>query len=161
MRILGIDPGSHVMGWGLVCVQGSRVVCEGCGAWKSLPEEPLPERLKSLGQYMDGVLRDHQPQSVAVESVFHAQNSKSALVLGHARGVVLYCAALHGALVHEYAPTVVKQSVTGYGKADKNQVQQMVKMLLRIEAPLLLDTSDALAVALCHAVRVQGVWGVR
>lgn len=151
MRILGVDPGSRVTGWGLVDTDGWELRHVAHGAFK-LGGKELPERLRRLAEGLDEVLAQHGPESMAVEQVFSAKNARSALVLGHARGVVLLSAAQAGLSLHEYTPMQVKSSVTGYGKAEKGQVQLAVATQLCLrEPPEPHDASDALAVALCHA----------
>jgi len=113
------------------------------------PKGPLSERLARIFSGLDEVLRTHRPDAVAVEEVFQAKNTRSALVLGHARGVALLAAGLAGIGVHEYPTRKVKQTVTGHGNADKEQVRQILGATLG-EVPTQLDASDALAVALCH-----------
>ncbi|GAB4231437.1 MAG: crossover junction endodeoxyribonuclease RuvC [Acidobacteriota bacterium] len=155
--ILGLDPGSRVTGYGVVGRQGNRVYCVDFGAvrlTRGLEAAQIADRLFSLYHELMAVLDRFRPHRVAVESIFHAANVKSALTLGHARGVALLAAAEAGVPVREYAPLEVKQAVTGYGRADKRQVREMVRRLLKLpEDPTPLDASDALAVALCEAFR--------
>ena len=148
IRVLGIDPGSSCTGYGVLEEdQGEpRVVASGV---IRAPKGALAMRLAKIYSGLDEVLGVHQPDAVAVEEVFHARNAKSALVLGHARGVALLVAGLAGIEVHEYPTRKVKQTVTGHGGADKEQVRQVLGALLG-EMPAQLDASDALAVALCH-----------
>lgn len=149
MRILGIDPGSICTGWGVIeeHEQGIKVLASGeirVGRGK------LAKRLASIYEHLVEVVETHRPDVAAVEEVFHARNTKSALVLGQARGVVLLAVGLAGVEIHEYSPRTVKQTVTGHGGADKRQIQRMIAATLG-EAPDSLDASDALAVALCHS----------
>lgn len=150
MRVLGIDPGSHRTGWGVVdCAPGKfRHVASGT---LSAQDAPLPQRLLAIAAGLDAVLVAHAPEVVAIESIFHAKNVKSALLLGHARGVALLFAAQHGLAIAEYAPAAIKKALTGSGRADKTQVQSMVHFLLGHDTGLELDASDALAGAICHA----------
>ena len=164
IKVLGIDPGSHVTGYGIVEKGSSAklsIVCS--GIIKAPQGSPLHERLSVIFDEVSAVIQSHAPDAVAVESVFTARNSKSALILGHARGVILLGAARSGLEVFEYAPTKVKQAVTGYGSAEKGQVQRMVKALLSTAALPGPDEADALAVAICHLnhlrPRVQVVKG--
>ena len=151
MKILGVDPGSRVTGWGLVETDGWDLRHLAHGAFK-LGSGELPTRLRVLAESLDEVLAEHRPEEMAVEQLFTAKNARSALVLGHARGVVLLAAARGGLSLHEYTPMQVKSSVTGYGKAEKQQVQAAVATQLCLrEPPQPFDASDALAVALCHA----------
>ncbi|HOM98871.1 MAG TPA: crossover junction endodeoxyribonuclease RuvC [Acidobacteriota bacterium] len=155
--VLGLDPGSRVTGYGVVGVQGNRIYCIDYGAVRLVQSGTAPlvaQRLVTLYERLMELTGRFRPEAVAVESIFHATNVKSALTLGHARGVVLLVAAKAAVPIHEYAPLEVKQSVTGYGRADKQQVQEMVRRLLGLrEKPTPFDASDALAVALCDALR--------
>jgi crossover junction endodeoxyribonuclease RuvC len=150
MKVLGIDPGSHRTGWGVIEVQGSRILHLGSGTIVARGAI-LADRLVSIAQDLEFVLARFAPQAVAIENVFHAKNSHSALMLGQARGVALVVAARSGAGVHEYSPTQIKQDLTGRGRADKEQVQKMVHMILGSIDGLSLDASDALAAAICHS----------
>jgi crossover junction endodeoxyribonuclease RuvC len=155
MIILGVDPGSRSTGYGVVSVEGNRIRCVDYGAIrpKGRPQElPMQERLKTIFDGLEAVILQHRPEVAAVESVFHAANVKSALTLGHVRGVVLLALANSGVALREYSPLEVKRAVAGYGRADKQQVQTMVRMLLKLaELPQPHDASDALAIALCQA----------
>ncbi len=145
-----MDPGSHRTGWGVVICQGSSLQHVASGAIE-VGGGTLPERLRDIGDALERVIAEHAPDAVSVESVFHARNAKSALMLGHARGVVLLCAARNELPVFEYTAGQIKQATTGRGRADKQQVQAMVKMVLDHRHAMSLDTSDALAAAICHA----------
>ena len=152
MRVLGIDPGSRFMGYGVVEDRRGKLVHVGHGLIKVDPDAPLEARLKALyGALMDA-LREYSPHAVAVEGVFTFRNARSALVLGHARGVALLAAAQAGVSVHEYAPAKVKRAVGAGGAGDKDAVARMVCTFLELEPETLerADVSDALAVALCH-----------
>lgn len=156
MRILGIDPGSRVTGWGLLDSSGWDVSLLAHGALRLADEGELPPRLVALAAGLRDVLAEHRPEAVAVERVFAAKNARSALVLGHARGVALLVAAEAGLPVAEYTPMQVKSSVTGYGGADKKQVQAVLATQLKLrELPRPLDASDAIAIALCHAATAR------
>lgn len=139
-----------VAGWGLVRQVGTKVELLGAGVFRP-PKGELPGRLSALHAQLCAVLDAHEVDAVAVESVFHAKHARSALVLGHARGVLLLAAAQRDLPIHEYAPAAVKKAVTGDGRARKDQVRKMVELLLGagVEGPH--DQSDALAVAICHA----------
>ena len=150
MKVLGIDPGSHRTGWGVVSLAGSRLVHEGSGVILARGED-VAGRLLCIAEELEGILQLFQPDAVSVETVFHAKNSQSALILGQARGVAIVSAARAGAKLFEYTAGQIKQATVGRGRADKMQVQEMVRLILGIEAHLELDTSDALAVAICHA----------
>jgi crossover junction endodeoxyribonuclease RuvC len=151
MRVLGIDPGSTVTGFGIVeqCDDGYTHVDS--GVVRTRANNPLAGRLYRLHEGIVEVIREGRPDAVAIEDVFVARNSRAALVLGQARGVVLLAAAQAGLPVCDYAPRQVKQALVGYGQADKAQVAEMVRRLLALPAPPApVDASDALAIALCH-----------
>ena len=151
MRIFGIDPGSERTGYGCVERTGSRHHLVTCGFVSSPASATFPERLKNIHGTLVRLLAECRPDCVAVEDIFHARNVRSALKLGHARGVALLAASEAGLPVVEYAPAQIKRAVVGYGRAEKHQVQQMVKLLLGLAAPPSPhDAADALAVAICH-----------
>jgi crossover junction endodeoxyribonuclease RuvC len=151
MKIFGIDPGSEKTGYGCIERSGSRHRLVVCGVLAAPASATFPERLKFIHAGLAGLLADCRPDCVAVESIFHARNVRSALKLGHARGVALPAASEAGLSVIEYAPAEIKRSVVGYGRAEKPQIQQMVKLLLGLaETPSPHDVADALAVAICH-----------
>lgn len=156
MRILGIDPGSHVTGLGVIDSDGSHHVLVSQGVVRTRTVGPFAEKLKLIHDGILDVMDEWGPDQVVVESLFYAVNVKSALKLGHVRGVALLSAVERGLPVHEYAPLEVKQAVVGYGRADKNQVQRMVAVLLRLDAPPEShDAADALAIAICHANQLR------
>jgi crossover junction endodeoxyribonuclease RuvC len=152
MRVLGIDCGSRVTGYGVIDTDGAECVFIRCGAIRSKASDPLAVRLKLIHKGIVEVIDELQPQAAAFESLFYSSNVQSALKLGHVRGVSIFAAAEANLAVFEYSPLEVKSAVTGYGRAEKPQVQQMVRALLKLEAlPEPYDASDALAVAICHA----------
>jgi crossover junction endodeoxyribonuclease RuvC len=152
MRVLGVDCGSRITGYGIIDADASGCVFVHCGVIRMAAGDALATRLKSIHHGLSGVIRSYRPDVVAFESMFHAVNVQSALRLGHARGVSMYAAAEAELPVYEYSPTEVKSAVTGYGRAEKPQVQQMIRSLLKLESlPKQYDASDALAVAICHA----------
>ena len=160
MRVFGIDCGSNCTGYGVVDVQcgkhETRLVAVAAGGLKLLKEQPLPVRLAYIYAELSTLLELHRPDVVAVEEVFYSVNAKSALKLGHVRGVALLAAAMQGLPVAEYAPLTIKSAVVGYGLAKKEQVQFMVARLLRLDsAPEPADAADALAIAICHANSTQ------
>jgi crossover junction endodeoxyribonuclease RuvC len=160
MRILGLDPGLRTTGWGVVEVDGARIRHVANGRIVPDAGAPVPARLVAIFEGLEEVLSRHRPQSAAVEETFVNANPSSTLRLGFARGVALLAPARLGIEVAEYATTVVKKSVVGTGRADKEQVQAMVQRLLpgvRLDGA---DAADALAVALCHGHHVQtrGRW---
>ena len=140
-------------GYGVIEMQGSRLCCLGHGKIEAASGQVgFPQRLHRIYKRLCELLQEHSPQVVAVEEVFYAVNVKTALKLGHARGVILLAAAEAGLPVLEYSPLEVKKAVVGYGRADKGQIQMMVKTLLNLEAPPQPhDAADALAVAICHS----------
>jgi crossover junction endodeoxyribonuclease RuvC len=149
VRILGIDPGSRFTGFGIIEVDGDRSVCIAQGVIRTGGGE-FPQRLGAIFASLQDIIRDHQPDQAAVESVFLSRNAGSALKLGQARGAAV-CAAIAGGLpVFEYSPRSVKQAIVGRGGADKVQVGHMVKVLLQVKEEIAEDAADALAVALCH-----------
>jgi len=152
MRVLGVDCGTEYTGFG-VCEQaegrGLRYVT--CGAIRLLKRDPLPRRLSHIYATLCALMEEHKPAVVAIEEVFYSVNAKSALKLGQVRGVAMLAASSCGIEVAEYAPLAIKSAVTGYGRAEKNQVQHMVMHLLGLpEPPRPADAADALAIAICH-----------
>ena len=152
MRVLGVDCGSELTGYGVVEQRNGRALaCLSAGVIRLGARDQLPRRLARVYEALCDVIRAHRPDVVAIEEVFYALNAKSALKLGHVRGVAMLAAAAQGLEVAEYAPLAIKSAVVGYGKAEKSQVQQMVKRLLNLdEAPEPPDVADALAIAICH-----------
>ncbi len=150
MLILGVDPGSRVTGWGLVGGEATRPALIDSGTIPLPTNRPLAARLLVLQRSLTGLVERLRSETAAVETPFHGANARSALQLAHARGVILAVLAGAGLEVAEYAPARVKESVTGNGRATKEQVQAMVARLLGIDTPG-PDRADALAVALCHA----------
>lgn len=152
MLVIGIDPGTAITGYGLLRENedGSLYVVD-YGAILTSSEQPMAERLLELHRQLSEILLLHQPDSGAVEKLFFHRNVTTALSVGQARGVTLLAMAAQGLQIGEYTPLEVKQAVVGYGGADKNQVQQMVKAILELpEVPKPDDVADALAVAICH-----------
>ncbi|PLX85830.1 MAG: crossover junction endodeoxyribonuclease RuvC [Desulfuromonas sp.] len=151
MRILGIDPGSRVTGFGIVEQQGNRLIHVDNGAIFTRSGDALPARLKLIHDGLHQVIATHAPEAMAIEQVFVAKNAMSALKLGHARGAALLVGANNHLPISEYTALQVKNAVVGYGRAAKGQVQQMVRALLNLPEIAQEDASDALAVAICHA----------
>ena len=151
MRVFGIDPGSERTGYGCVETDGRRHRLVVCGAVAAQTGDDFPARLARIHRELSQLIATCRPDCVAIENVFYATNVRSALKLGHARGVAMLAAVEAGCPVAEYTPTEVKRAVVGYGRAEKTQVQQMVKLLLGLDrAPSPHDAADALAVAICH-----------
>lgn len=150
MITLGIDPGTRKMGYGLVEGIGSRLIHIENGAIITKTDVHLSLRLKQIYDCLTELIEKYQPDVVSIEDIFYAKNVKSALKLGHARGVAMLAGANAGLEVFEYTPTAIKSAVVGFGRAEKGQVQQMVKMLLNLPEPPQEDAADALAAAICH-----------
>jgi crossover junction endodeoxyribonuclease RuvC len=151
VRIFGIDPGSERTGYGCVESDGSRHHIVISGAISSPAAASFPEKLLTIHARLSVLIQEHRPECVAIENLFHAVNVRSALKLGHARGVAMLAAVEAGVPVVEYTPAEIKRAVVGYGRAEKAQVQHMVKLLLGLAAvPSPHDAADALAVAICH-----------
>jgi crossover junction endodeoxyribonuclease RuvC len=158
MIVLGVDPGSHRTGWGVIDTDGRRHRLLEKGTIAPSPRLTLPARLRAIHQGVSALIARLDPDVLAVEDVFHAANTRTALVLGHVRGVVLLAGAEAGLPVHEFPPATVKQQITGFGRAEKGQVAFMVARMLELtgdgEAG---DAADALAVALCLACQHRSV----
>ena len=151
MRILGIDPGTAILGYGILDHQGNQFKLVDYGCVRTEAGTPLPERLHIIYQELDEIIRTYRPDTMAVEELFFCNNVTTAISVGHARGVVLLLGKMHELPLGEYTPLQVKQGVTGYGKAEKKQVQEMVKLILSMKKiPRPDDAADALAVAICH-----------
>ena len=151
MRIFGIDPGSGRTGYGCVETDGRRYRLVTCGAIASSAADSFPQRLARIHRELSQLLAACRPECVAVENLFHGVNARSALKLGHARGVAMLAAVEADCEIVEYTPAEVKRAVVGYGRADKRQIQQMIKLLLGLdEPPSPHDAADALAIAICH-----------
>jgi crossover junction endodeoxyribonuclease RuvC len=158
VKIFGIDPGSERTGYGCIEVVGSRHHLVICGSISAPACATFPEKLKHIHAGLAALLARHRPDCVAVENIFYARNVRSALKLGHARGIALLAASEAGLPVVEYAPAEIKRAVVGYGRAEKHQVQQMIKLLLGLDAPPSPhDAADALAVAICHVHSATGI----
>jgi crossover junction endodeoxyribonuclease RuvC len=151
VKILGIDPGSARTGYGCVETDGSRHRIVVCGAITLPAHATFPDKLLTIHARLAALIGSCRPDSVAIENLFHAANVRSALKLGHVRGVAMLAAVQAGLPVFEYTPAEIKQAVVGYGRAEKRQVQQMVKLILGLASvPSPHDAADALAVAICH-----------
>ncbi len=149
-RILGIDPGSRITGYGVIESDGSKSVHIASGCIR-LEQTDLSERLGEIFRAVSQVIADYAPSEMAVEEVFVSKNPSSALKLGHARGAAVCAGVMAGLPIAEYTPRRIKQTVVGTGAADKEQVQHMVKLILQLKGKLAADQSDALAVAISHA----------
>ncbi len=155
MVIIGVDPGSSYTGYGIINKDGNHLSHIASGVIKTDTKRDFPARLKAIYDGLTKVIKEFSPDECSIENIFYCKNVKSALKLGHARGVVMVAVANAGIKACEYTPTEIKQAVAGYGMAPKEQVQSMVKMILNIKDIASLDTSDALAAAICHANSVD------
>lgn len=152
MRILGIDPGLATLGWGVIESEGSKNRLVDCGAILTPPDHTMPDRLLQIHNEMNCILNRFEPDEIVFEELFFAKNITTAMNVSAARGVALSVCAAYGSPLYEYTPMQIKQAVVGYGKAEKMQVQQMVRMILSL--PDIIrpdDTADAVAAALTHA----------
>jgi crossover junction endodeoxyribonuclease RuvC len=152
VKVLGIDPGTASCGYGIVHESDGRLRAVCHGLWRTPAAERPEQRLRTIFEGVAGLLAEHEPDAVALEESYVGADARIALSVGQARGVVLLAGALVGVACAEYAPARVKQSVCGYGRADKEQVQRMVSMILGLDEQMTNHASDALAVAICHAL---------
>jgi crossover junction endodeoxyribonuclease RuvC len=160
MRVLGLDPGLATTGWGVVEEESDQVTLADFGIITTVAGQPLARRLQDLYRELTSLIALQKPDVAAVEELFFSRNARTAFTVGQARGVALLALADGGLAVHEYTPLQVKQAVVGYGQATKNQVQQMVRMLLGLsEIPRPDDAADAIAVAICyvHGARFEAL----
>jgi crossover junction endodeoxyribonuclease RuvC len=151
LRILGIDPGSRATGYGVITKKANKLYYVTSGVIRLGDKYAFNDRLKVIFDGLCEVIESHKPTVAGVEDVFVAANPRTALKLGHARGVAVLSGLHHGLAVYDYTPRMVKQAVVGYGNADKQQIQQMVRVLLKLSSSPSSDAADALAVAMCHA----------
>jgi crossover junction endodeoxyribonuclease RuvC len=151
MKVLGIDPGSETLGWGVVEGENLKYKLVDFGTVKSSPREKFSKRLLKIFEGVSAVIENFQPDVLSIEEAFYSVNVNVALKLGQVRGAVMVLGELKGLDIAEYSPRLVKQTVVGYGNAEKHQVQEMVRVLLRLQkAPEPHDAADALAIAICH-----------
>ncbi|MBQ8646970.1 MAG: crossover junction endodeoxyribonuclease RuvC [Oscillospiraceae bacterium] len=151
MRVLGIDPGYAIVGWGVLDHQGNRFTPVGYGAVTTQAGEPLEQRLAQVYDGVCQVMDTYKPEALSIEKLFYQHNQTTVIGVAEARGVILLAAAQRGIPIAEYTPMQVKQSVSGYGMAQKKQVQEMVRILLHLDkVPKPDDTADALAMAITH-----------
>ncbi len=153
-RVLGIDPGSRITGYGIVEETQGKLVSIAYGSWQ-LSSKEFSDRLKEIYDNVAQLISEYKPSEVAIEAIFFAKNAMSSIKLGQARGAAMTAVANQGLKVFEYSPAQVKQAVVGYGRADKEQVQKMVFLLLGLHGKARVDTTDALAVAICHLNSVK------
>jgi crossover junction endodeoxyribonuclease RuvC len=151
MLVLGMDPGTATTGYGLVKYEKGREIMVRYGVIRTSPSLSMPDRLAKINREYNELLDEYQPDAVAIEELFHHKNAKTVITVAQCRGVLLMTPAERGIAIAEYTPLQVKQAVTGFGNADKKQVQIMVQKILKLEAvPKPDDAADALAIALCH-----------
>ena len=151
MRILGIDPGYAILGYGIIEMKGNHFSVCGYGAVTTDASMDMPDRLKHLYTQIMEIIQEYEPDVASVEELFFNTNTKTALLVGQARGVIILACANSGLDIFEYTPLQIKQGIVGYGRADKKQIQAMVKTILNLkEVPKPDDTADALAAAICH-----------
>ena len=151
MRILGLDPGLAILGFGIIDEEGNKLKLVDYGIINSEPDITFPERLKLLYDDLDFLINRYKPDIVAVEELFYNRNATTAIKVAQARGIQVLCCQQHDLPLYEFTPLQVKQTITGYGRADKRQVQETVKTILKFnDIPKPDDAADAVAVALCH-----------
>ncbi|MBI2448310.1 crossover junction endodeoxyribonuclease RuvC [Candidatus Microgenomates bacterium] len=151
MKILGIDPGTAITGWGAIEAQSSKLKVQSCGVIITPAKQNQSVRLAHIFSELNLIIKKTKPDVVAVERLFFINNAKTAMTVGEARGVILLAIEKANLPLYEYTPLQVKQALTGYGKAEKKQIQLMVKQILRLkETPKPDDMADALAIAICH-----------
>ncbi|MCL1895726.1 MAG: crossover junction endodeoxyribonuclease RuvC [Clostridiales bacterium] len=152
LRILGVDPGYAILGWGVVEYRASRYRLIGYGVFETDKDAPWPERLREIYSGLSGIVEEYRPGACAVEELFWGSNQKTAIKVGEARGAAVLACANAELPVYEYTPLQIKQALTGYGRAEKHQIQEMVRQVLGLEtAPRPDDAADAVAAAICHA----------
>ena len=160
MRILGIDPGFAIVGWGVIEKRGIHCIPVACGAIRTPAHTKIEDRLLSIGRDLNALIEKYKPDEMAVEELFFTNNITTGIAVAEARGIILCTAYECGVPVSEYTPMQVKQAVVGYGKAEKHQVIAMVTSLLKLQKPPKPDdTADAIAIAICHAQSRGSVMG--
>lgn len=158
MRVLGIDPGTGITGWGIVeRISGNLYKTIDYGVIRTPADLAMPYRLRDIYESLFKIITKYNPESVGIENLFFFKNQKTVIAVGQARGVAIVCSVNCGKEVYDYTPLQVKQAITGYGRADKKQMQKMVKTVLGLkEIPKPDDAADALAVAVCHLNSIRG-----
>lgn len=152
MRILGIDPGFAIVGYSVIDYVGNKFVLVASGAILTEAGESFPLRLEKIYEQLNEIMEEYKPEVMSIEELFFNNNAKTAINVAQARGVTLVTARIHKLPIYEYTPLQIKQAVTGYGRADKMQVQRMVKIILKVEdLPKLDDITDSMAIGICHA----------
>ena len=156
MRIIGIDPGTGILGFGVIDVKGGKPSLVDAGVIRTPVKEDDAVRLLTIYDELTEIIKDTKPAEMAVEKLFFSSNVTTAMTVSQARGVVLLCAMQAGLKISEYTPNQIKQSITGYGKADKKQMQEMVRLILNLkEIPKPDDAADAIAAALTHSMSIR------
>ena len=162
MRILGIDPGYAILGWGVLDVEGNHFRVVAYDSILTDKDTPMPRRLQELYMGLEEIIAKYKPEEASIEELYFNNNAKTAIMVGEARGVAVLACANGGLHINEYTPLQIKQALVGYGRADKKQVQQMVKTILNLDkVPKPDDTADALAAAICHGHSSGGAAGKR
>jgi crossover junction endodeoxyribonuclease RuvC len=156
MRILGIDPGTGILGFGVIDVEGGKTVMVDAGVIRTPVKEDDAVRLQTIYEELTDIITQNKPTIMSVEKLFFSQNVTTAMSVSQARGIVLLCGQQVGMEIHEYTPQQIKQALTGYGKADKKQIQEMVRVILQLkEVPKPDDCADALAAAITHSMSMR------
>lgn len=156
MRILGIDPGTGILGFGVVDVAKGKATLVDAGVIRTPVKQDDAVRLQTIYEELTGIIAETKPEAMSVEKLFFARNVTTAMTVAQARGVVLLCGMQAGLTIHEYTPMQIKQALTGYGRAEKKQIQEMVRVILQLkEIPRPDDAADALAAAITHSMTVR------
>jgi crossover junction endodeoxyribonuclease RuvC len=156
MRIIGIDPGTGILGFGVIDAEASKVVMVDAGVIRTKVHQPLDERLVEIYNSLCEIIAESKPKIMVIEKLFFAQNVTTAISVSHARGVAMLSGKLAGLEIAEYTPLQIKQALTGYGRADKKQMQEMVRVQLGLKTvPQPDDCADALAAAICHTTSLK------
>jgi crossover junction endodeoxyribonuclease RuvC len=156
MRIIGIDPGTGILGFGVIDTEGSKAVMVDAGVVRTKVHQPLDERLVEIYNSLCEIIAENKPKIMVIEELFFAQNVTTAISVSHARGVAMLSGKLAGLEIVEYTPLQIKQAITGYGRADKKQMQEMVRVILGLKTvPQPDDCADALAAAICHSTAMK------
>lgn len=156
MRIIGIDPGTGILGFGVIDIEKGKATLVDAGVIRTPVKEDDAVRLVTIFDELSQIIKETKPEQMSVEKLFFARNVTTAMTVAQARGVVLLCGMQAGLIIHEYTPMQIKQAVTGYGRAEKKQIQEMVRVILKLkEIPKPDDAADALAAAITHSMTVR------
>ncbi len=157
MRILGIDPGYGIMGWAVLDKKGNKFIPVDFGSITTEAGMPMEDRLEYIYNALESIIHRYKPEEASIEELFFNNNAKTALLVGEARGIAILACVKGGLIISEYTPLQIKQALVGYGRADKKQIQDMVKRILNLkETPKPDDTADAIAAAICHGHSLGG-----